>query len=163
MDHVHYIQASYSPVKSKSRWHMSQLSTYINTRIDISTFSVLSYEQHRISPSGGSTRGDGDRLGDQTGTLHQPAARRTHCREILFTVRCRLVVQGPASFQGRVNFFVRGLQPRNYIPECPWLFRVVLSGRSKGVPLSVGFSWDVWQGSWDPQNCPNFHLWEIPV
>ena len=34
---------------------------------------------------------------------------------------------------------------------------------SRGCLPAQEFSCDFWYGSWDPQTCPNFHLWQMTI
>jgi len=115
-----------------------------------------------------------------------------HCREILFTPRCsprarkfprsvnfsvrRTVVElrsvkvnqfsdfglfslykSPKTYLSVSSLSAQGLH-RRMIP----IFRVVVQG-PKGCLPAPDISCDFWQGSWRPQTCPNFHLWQMAI
>jgi len=54
------------------------------------------------------------------------------------------------------------LQPTSDNAECFRLSHVVVDG-PKGCLLLVGFSYDIWSGSWESKGCPNLCLWETPM
>jgi len=62
----------------------------------------------------------------------------------------------------KTYFVVCSLQPRCYTAECFQLFHVIVEG-PKGFLLLVAAFCVIWRGSWDPQSCPNFRLWLMPV
>jgi len=53
-------------------------------------------------------------------------------------------------------------QPRGYIAEWLRFFHVVVEGSKGCLPAAV-FSCDFRYGSWRPQTCPNFRLWQMAI